>query len=113
MKPIVYIAGKVTGLPYEQCFAKFEKVEKEFIARGYEVINPMKIVEKDASWNKAMEICIKALFFIHYQPVERLKEAYFMPCWVNSNGAKLEKILCENLDLNVVLAIKTYKDEKF
>jgi predicted secreted Zn-dependent protease len=87
----VYIAGKVTGEPYEDCKAKFNRRAEILRKQGYEVINPVEIVSRTASWETAMKICIKALVNC---------DAYYMlPGWRDSRGAKIEYKLAQVLGL--------------
>jgi hypothetical protein len=90
----IYIAGKVTGLPYEECCKKFETAEKIFRSKGWEVVNPMRIVPEHTEWKIAMQICIAEL-------VEC--DAYHMlPCWKKSTGAKLERKIARSLNLQEI-----------
>lgn len=79
---VVYIAGKVTGLPYDEVVAKFSKAEAEIKAKGYEVVNPMNLCPKDMDWSECMKICIKALDDCDY--------IYLLPDWKKSRGARRE-----------------------
>lgn len=79
---VVYIAGKVTGLPYDEVVAKFSKAEAKLKAKGCEVVNPIKLCPKDMDWDKCMEICIDAL--------ENCDYIYLLPDWKDSRGARRE-----------------------
>ncbi|TWP23506.1 DUF4406 domain-containing protein [Apibacter muscae] len=87
----VYIAGKVSGEPYEVCKAKFNHRAELLRAQGYEVVNPMEIVPKESNWREAMNICIRAITEC---------QAYFMlEDWRLSRGAKIELNLMLGLGL--------------
>lgn len=79
---IVYIAGKVTGLPYKEVYEKFEKRQLELEAKGFIVINPCKFVRQNEDWKTAMQICIVLLQYADY--ICRL------PDYNESAGARLE-----------------------
>lgn len=87
----IYIAGKVTGLNYREAFTQFKKIEKELIAQGYEIVNPLETVSSDSSWEDAMKICIRELTSCH--------GIYLLPNWYQSRGAKLEARIALELGL--------------
>ncbi len=58
---LIYLCGKVTGEPYNDCCLKFENAENALLIDGYKVVNPMKIVPKNATWEEAMKLCITEL----------------------------------------------------
>lgn len=96
MKKIkIYISGKITGIEKE-AEALFQKAEDELIAKGYEVVNPMKLVhDHDKSWESYMRVCIKALC--------DCEAIYVMKNHFNSKGALIEVDLALKLKLDVIL----------
>lgn len=83
MQKTIYIAGKVTGVEPEACARKFEVVEIQIKARGYNVINPIKLVnDPNCSWQKAMKICLHA--------IKDVDGVFMLPCSDESDGAKIE-----------------------
>ena len=38
----VYISGQITGLPVAEYVERFSKAEAELMAKGYEVVNPLR-----------------------------------------------------------------------
>lgn len=96
----IYIAGKVTGEPIAQCTMKFGKAQKEFEAKGYEVINPLEVVgDFTTTWEVAMKKCIKALV--------DCQRVHFLQDWKLSNGAILEHTLATRLQIPI-----TYEPKK-
>lgn len=91
MKKKIYIAGKVTGLSRIEASQKFGKIEKQLTEEGYEVVNPLSLVDFHDTWENAMRICIKALM--------DCDEAYFMPCYQESRGARIECNLVMSLNI--------------
>ena len=83
-KPRIYISGQITGLDYKEAFDKFEQAEKELTAKGYEVVNPMKIVpfNKDWSWFDYLSADIKLM--------ENCAHIYMLSNWRESGGASVE-----------------------
>jgi hypothetical protein len=87
----VYIAGKVTGEKYADCVRKFNRQSEILRNQGYIVVNPMELVPKDTNWKTAMQLCIHELIEC---------DAYYMlPDWRNSRGAKIERQIAQELDL--------------
>ncbi len=83
-KKKIYIAGKVTGLPQQEVVAKFAKAKQEIEGMGFEVVNPIEVVNDFATpWNEAMKLCIAALL--------ECNAVVLLPCWKSSKGARLEK----------------------
>lgn len=92
MKKTIYIAGKVTGLDPVECAAKFEAMEQQIEAKGYKVINPIKLVNNvNQDWETAMAICLNEL--------SNVDAIFMLPCSVDSRGAKIE--LGRAFDLNL------------
>lgn len=84
MKDSIYIAGKVTGLPFDEVLNKFESAEQILLSQGWKtVLNPIKIVNNPTEeWHSAMEKCLEAL--------KNAQAIYMLPCSVDSPGAKIE-----------------------
>lgn len=82
-KPLVYIAGKVSGLPHEETWNKFLRAELALRKAGYDVINPMVIIRQDCEWNAAMRICLSVLPYADH--------LHLLADWHLSNGATIER----------------------
>ena len=78
-RPVVYIAGKVTGLPISEVVAKFADAQEKLVDAGYYVINPSQLVHPKANWQQAMRICLS--FLPHADFI------YLLDNWQNSEGA--------------------------
>lgn len=87
----IYIAGKVSGLPYHKVSMKFGKHEKKLLEDGHEPVVPLNIVDRNDTWETAMRKCIAALC--------GCDAIHMLADWEQSRGAKLEHELA--LDLNI------------
>lgn len=93
-KKTIYIAGKVTGLDYAQVEQKFNAMEANLIKAGFNVLNPLKIVnDPNCEWDKAMDMCLERL--VEADGVVLLYDAY------QSKGALEEIKQARRLDIPV------------
>lgn len=83
MKPIAYIAGKITGDPEYR--KKFASAQEELERQGYIVLNPALLPEGMAP-SDYMRFCLAML--------DTADVAFFLPGWMDSKGAQLEKQYC-------------------
>ena len=82
-KKKIYIAGKVTNENRNACILKFEAAEKQLRAKGYTVVNPLKVINDwHMPWNEAVDIGLKAL--------EKCDAIYLLADWYHSRGAIIE-----------------------
>ncbi|MCO5253608.1 MAG: DUF4406 domain-containing protein [Bacteroidetes bacterium] len=94
MKPIIYIAGKVSGEPEELCRLKFESVEKLLCKRGFHVINPLRVVgDFNTPWKTAMRLCIH-----HMMSADAL---LMLDDYSLSRGANIERDLAVRINIPV------------
>ncbi|MEO7212634.1 DUF4406 domain-containing protein [Mucilaginibacter sp.] len=93
-KVMVYIAGKVTGLKYDEVYAKFKKKQIELEELGFFVLNPCDLVASDCKWQLAMKISVIALACARY--------VCLLPDWHDSDGATVERALAMKLGLGVI-----------
>ena len=83
MKKKIYIAGKVSGEKLAQCSMKFGTAQKFLEDKGYEVVNPLEVVNDwHMPWDQAMELCIEVLATCDI--------IYMLSDWKDSKGAQLE-----------------------
>ena len=84
----VYISGQITGLPFDEVKAKFEKAESELKAQGYEVVSHLKTgIPFNYPWES--HIVMDILLLISCNAI------YLLSDWKYSKGATLEKNIAE------------------
>lgn len=84
VKPKVYIAGKISGDPEYR--AKFAAVASLLREKDCIVLNPA-ILPSDMSRAEYMRICLSM--------IDCSDAVWFLPDWVESDGAKLEMAYCQ------------------
>lgn len=98
MQKTIYIAGKVTGLPFEQVEQRFAAKERALTAQGFNVINPVSVARElgwtSFPWETIMKGCIILL--------TSAQEVHLLPCWQESRGAILEREIALKLGIRVV-----------
>lgn len=95
----IYIAGKVTGLPHEEVAAKFAAAQQHLESLGYEVVNPIQVVnDPNCPWDLAMRKCLAAMLDCH--------AVHVLPCWKDSKGAKMEVEIAFRLQMPVYKRIQ-------
>ena len=89
----IYIAGPISGME-EKAAEKFAEAEIFLKAKGYEVINPMKLAhDHDKTWKAYMLECLHILL--------QCDEVYMLNGWRKSKGAKLEHRIASDFDLPI------------
>lgn len=96
-QPLIYIAGKVSGLHYSEVVEKFAKRAQELSAQGFAVFNPCEFVDESCTWEEAMKICMAHLPYCDYIDL--------LPDWQSSKGATFER------ECALKMGIPIYKDE--
>ena len=81
-KPIIYIAGKVSGLPEASVKFKFDKAKNYLEAEGYKVLSPIDYISHDTNWQTAMKMATTLL---------NMSDCiYLLSDWEDSPGARFE-----------------------
>lgn len=88
---IVYIAGKMTGLPDKNRVA-FDRAENQLVGQGHQVLNPARIGDglPKAAY---MPICLSM--------IQQAQALVLLEGWENSPGARLERAFAEYQEMPV------------
>ena len=92
-----YLSGKITDSSPEQQALNMEVfflVERELIARGFDVFNPARLEVEGKSWEWYLARDMKWIY-------ENRPALYMLPGWQESRGARLEYELAKLLNLQV------------
>lgn len=92
----IYIAGKITGCNLYDAQYKFRKASRMLRECGHTPVNPMdKVSEQEGlSWADYMKEDIPLLLCCD--------AIYLLPDWADSKGARLEKIIAEELGMELI-----------
>lgn len=95
MTPLkLYIAGKITGLVYDEALRKFAEAEAHLKRAGHEAVNPMKETPgNDLPWAEYMKRDIPLLL--------ECDGIYLLPDWSESRGACLEEHIARELGMRI------------
>jgi hypothetical protein len=92
----VYISGKISGLEFADAYSNFEFAEKYInLLTNHVAVNPMKIEHvHDLSWESYMVEDIRALF--------SCDAIYLLSNWEESKGARIEKAIAKEMDIEII-----------
>lgn len=91
----IYISGPITNNPD---FKKdFEEAERRLKEKGFEPVNPAKTEIEDGTWKDYMKADIKQLV--------DCDGIYMLSGWSKSRGARLERSIAIELDMQVTYAL--------
>jgi hypothetical protein len=95
----MYVAGRITGLVYEDALRMFAEAASEIERCGHTPVNPMKENGLDGDgkpheWVEYMERDIPLLL--------SCDGIYLLPNWKESNGARIEKVIAEHSKMLIV-----------
>jgi hypothetical protein len=99
----IYIAGKISGLPYKKVKERFAQVAATIRAMGYEAVNPCEIspFHEAKEWKDYMADCIPALL--------KSDTVYMLAGWADSPGAKLEHTIARIANMKIVYETQAEK----
>lgn len=88
-----YIAGPMTGRPNNN-FPAFHAAAAHLRGQGHEVVNPAELqAPDDQTWQNYMRGALRAML--------TCEAVVFLPGWMQSNGARLERMVAERLRMPV------------
>ena len=87
----IYISGKITGMDYADAFTLFDQAENILALAGHMPVNPMKSEGETPGKRWAEYIAEDVLL------IDQCDAIYMMANWQTSDGAKVERHLCEVL----------------
>lgn len=90
-----YIAGKISGLPYQVAVLEFAQAEKSLLRYG-QVFNPIKIspFKEGKLWRHYMIDCLSVLM--------ECDAIYMLRNWKDSKGARIEHAIATELGLEII-----------
>lgn len=78
----IYIAGKITGLPFDEAQAKFNDAKEQLKNWGYEPVSPLDNECVSECWCEQMMACLPMLL--------SCTGIHLLTNWTDSEGAKIE-----------------------
>ena len=91
---LIYISGKISGIPLETAKAKFEAAADVIRNKGDRPANPFYNGLPDTStWEQHMKSDISMMM--------ECDEVVMLPCWKDSKGAQLEKDIALRLGMPI------------
>lgn len=95
----VYISGMISNLPVDIYRAKFKTAEKQLLDRGYNVLNP---AETDITRSAKMtdhQFWVACMLIDIRDIMEKCDGVYMLNNWRRSKGARIERIIAQELGL--------------
>lgn len=95
---MIYVGGKVSGLDVSE-YTELFNLGKRYVQENRNdillenVITPIDICQPDWTWRQSMDVCLEKL--------KQCDEVYFLPNWIESNGAYCEKTVSELLNIPI------------
>lgn len=109
---LVYISGKMSGLPKEVYMARFMAAERALRAHGMRVCNPARFVFCRWGWLYRL-MGYRLCLMIDLWMMSRCERIYLMPGWRDSCGARIESFAAWNLGVwRVPRAMRERIDEE-
>ena len=91
-KPIVYIAGPMTGIPHMNR-SSFDDAERMLRCNGYHPINPVKFTEAvgyDFESSEIPYVIVEAIKRMELEAISACDAIYLLEGWEHSEGARSE-----------------------
>ena len=96
---IIYISGKITGLPFEEVEANFYNAQNRLEEKGFKVVNPLNNgLSIHDKWQNHMKADIKLLM--------ECNTIYLLSNWKDSRGARIERDIAVALGYDVIEQVK-------
>jgi hypothetical protein len=91
-----YISGKITGLDWNDVWAKFQKADELLKSIGYQTFNPTTHPhDNNGEWEEYMAEDIKHLL--------KCDAIYLLRDWQESKGARVEHAIAKELGLEIIV----------
>ena len=101
---LAYISGKITGLSEFEYTMHFARAEERLRAKGYGVINPIKL-PRDLTYEQYMKLDIMDLL--------NCDVIYMLDGWSVSPGARLEYFLARAIGLEIEFEVLDNVGEQY
>lgn len=89
-----YIAGKVSGMPYDKVLRKFQSAEDKLRHWGFKPINPTRLCRSHWDWYRCMIVCLWNLLWCSHIAL--------LDNWHDSRGARIEYKVAKLLNKKIV-----------
>lgn len=102
----VYVSGKISNLPEDVYKANFKSAELELRKRGFNVINP---AETDIKRRKNMtdeQFWVECMLTDIRDIMETCDGIYMLNNWRSSRGARIERIIAQEIGLFIAYQSK-------
>lgn len=99
----VFISGAVTG--HDDYLERFAEAEQALLAKGYDVVNPAKVLTTLPHLHTNWQACMDITLFL----LETCDAIYMLPNWINSKGARVEYTKAHALGLMFITPDKIYE----
>lgn len=95
----IYIAGKISGLDYDEALQTFANAENHLRDRGFDPVNPTKENGLDGDGNQYEWAEYMRRDIPHLLNCEAI---YLLSNWSDSRGARLEKHIAQEIGMTVI-----------